>query len=307
MRIASIDIGTNTFRILIGELTNNQLRKLYIDRVITRLGGGFVKEEKLITRDATRRALRTLREFAEMFKRYNVEKVRAIGTSVIRESINSTQFMEEVRKETGIEIEIISGEEEAKLTVCGVVSSVSVASPHCVIFDIGGGSTEYMLVEEHAVKGLTSTSLGVVHLTESFLKNHMSSESDIRMLSEEIESVLSSELSFIPAVDYKNLTLVGTAGTPTTLASIVLGLEKYNAELVNGFVLNRDEVLRIFKTLTSLPIQERLKIKGLEKGREDVIIPGILIVLKTMERFSKDEVLVSDGGLLEGVAYSIIP
>ncbi|HSE83178.1 MAG TPA: hypothetical protein VLB01_01355, partial [Thermodesulfobacteriota bacterium] len=115
----------------------------------------------------------------------------------------------------------------------------------------------------------------------------------------------SSELSWIPKIDEDNLSLIGTAGTPTTLAAIELGLEKYNPDLVNGFVLKRDSVLRILRTLIGLPLQERLKVKGLEKGREDVIIAGALILLKTMKRFSKDEVLVSDDGLLEGVAYSI--
>ena len=306
MRIASIDIGTNTFRILVGEVKDKELKKLYIDRVITRLGGGFNKRGR-ITEDAAIRALRVLGRFADVLKKYQVEKIRAVATSVVRESINGYEFLERVLRETGIRAEVISGEEEARLTVKGVLKSVSVNSEYSVILDVGGGSTEYALVERNEILGLTSTNLGVVHLTERFLKSDTPSKSDISVISEEIWNVLSSELLWMPKVSNNKLTLIGTAGTPTTLAAIELGLEKYDPDLVNGFILKKNAVLKIFNTLIRIPAEERLRIRGLEKGREDVIIPGALIVLKTMERFSTNEILVSDCGLLEGVAYSISP
>jgi exopolyphosphatase/guanosine-5'-triphosphate,3'-diphosphate pyrophosphatase len=306
MRIASIDIGTNTFRILVGEVKGKELKKLYIDRVITRLGGG-VSKEKRISEDATDRAISVLREFAIILKEYGVEKVRAVATSVVRESINGYGFLERVQRETGIRAEVISGEEEARLTVNGVLKSVSANSEYSVIFDVGGGSTEYVLVERGEILGLRSTNLGVVHLTERFLKSNIPSKSDIDAISREIWDILSSELSWISKISNNGLTLIGTAGTPTTLAAIELGLEKYDPNLVNGFILKKIAVLNIFDTLIRIPAEERLRIRGLEKGREDVIIPGALIVIKTMERFSRDEILVSDGGLLEGVAYSISP
>lgn len=306
MRIASIDIGTNTFRILVGEAKDKELKKLYIDRVITRLGGGFNKEGR-IPEDVASRALRVLRKFADVLKIYQVEKIRAVATSIVRESINGYEFLERVQSETGIRAEAISGEEEARLTVRGVLKSVSVDSEYSMIFDVGGGSTEYVLVERGKIVGLRSTNLGVVHLTERFLKRNIPSKYDISVISEEIRDVLSSKLSWIPKVSNNKLTLIGTAGTPTTLAAIELGLEKYDPDLINGFILKKDAVLKIFNTLIRISAEERLRIRGLEKGREDVIIPGALIVLKTMEGFSKDEILVSDGGLLEGVAYSISP
>lgn len=306
MRIASIDIGTNTFRILVGEVKDKELKKLYIDRVITRLGGGFSKEKR-IPEEAAGRAIRVLGGFASILKEYGVAKIRAVATSVVRESINGYEFLERVRRETGIRAEVISGEEEARLTVKGVLKSVSANSEYSVIFDVGGGSTEYVLVEQSEILGLKSTNLGVVHLTERFLEGNMPSKSDIGAISEEIWDVLSSELSWMSKAYSNDLTLIGTAGTPTTLAAIELGVGNYDPDLVNGFVLKKNAALKIFDTLIRIPSEERLRIRGLEKGREDVIIPGALIVLKTMERFSKDEILVSDGGLLEGVAYSIIP
>ncbi len=306
MRIASIDIGTNTFRILVGEIKYNELKMLYIDRVITRLGGGYSKEGKIITQSAIERAITALKKFANIIEEYNVEKVKAVATSVVREAVNGYEFLERVQKETGIGAEVIAGEEEARLTVAGVLKSVSADSEYSIIFDVGGGSTEYVFVKEGEILGLRSTNLGVVHFTESFLRGDIPSKSDIDMLSEEIWHILYSELLWIPKVDGNNLTLIGTAGTPTTLAAIELGLEKYDPDLVNGFILKKDAALNIFNTLIGLPARERLLIRGLEKGREDVIIPGAIIVLRTMDRFDQDEILVSDGGLLEGVAYSLI-
>src|SRR5574341_139006 len=305
MRIASIDIGTNTFRMLVGELRDKEIKKLYIGRIITRLGGGFTKEGK-ITEDAVSRSLRALKKFAKIIERYKVKRVRAVATSVVRESQNGSKFLEQVKKETGIKTEVISGEEEAQLTVNGVLKSVSVDTKYSVIFDVGGGSTEYIFVKKGKVLDLTSTNLGVVHLTERYLKTDIPSNLDIKEISSEIENVLSFELSWIPIVSPTDLTLIGTAGTPTTLAAIQLVLKKYDPDLVNGFILKHDMLTSTFKSLIKIPPQERLKIAGLEKGREDVIIPGALIVLQTMDRFSKNNVLVSDGGLLEGVAYSLI-
>jgi len=307
MRIASIDIGTNTFRMLVSEIKNTELKKIYIDRVVTRLGGGFSKTERLISDEAIDRALAVLQRFAKVLNKYRVERVRAVATSVVRESMNGDEFVKRVKRETGIAIELISGEKEAELTVKGVLKSVSPASNINVVFDVGGGSTEYAYVDQGVIRSLSSTSLGVVHLAENFLKDDIPSELDIRAISQVVENVLSRELPWTSRLSSERLSLIGTAGTPTTLAAVVLGLDEYDPNLVNGFVLKRDAVTEIFQHIIKIPKEKRLEISGIEKGREDVIIPGALILLKTMERFSKNEILVSDGGLLEGVAYSLLP
>lgn len=307
MRIASIDIGTNTFRILISEPEDGRLKRVYIDRVITRLGGGFKDGERLISPDAMERAITVLRGFARVLERYGVERLRAVATGVVRESLNGSEFIKRVKSETGIEVESISGEEEARLTVKGVLRSLSLDSGSFMVFDIGGGSTEYAYVKEGNILGLTSTGLGVVYLSERFLNDDMPSESNIGILSRFIEDVLSRELSWMSRFREDDFSLVGTAGTPTTLAAMELGLDSYDPDLVNGFILRHDAVLRILNTLVDIPKEKRLEMNGLEKGREDVIIPGSLILIKTMEAFSKDRVFVSDGGLLEGIIYSIVP
>jgi len=306
VRIASLDIGTNTFRILICETKGKQLKKLYINRVITRLGGGFSQERKLITEKAIERSIEILKEFSQIIEEYRVDRMRAIATSVVRESFNGDEFIKRANDEAGITIEVVSGEEEAKLTVEGALESISIDSGHNVIFDIGGGSTEFSFIDNNKIIEMVSTQLGVVDLTEKFLVEEIPTVSSIRRLTAYIEEIINSEVPTKIREIYENLVLIATAGTPTTLAAIEMGLDKYNADLVNGLILKKEMLIRIFEKLVAIPKKERLNVKGLEKGREDVIIPGILIILKTMDRFLTDEAIVSDGGLLEGTLNSII-
>jgi len=307
VRTASIDIGTNTIRLLICEQTDDGvLHKLYIDRVITRLGEGFPDDKKILNRKAVDRSIAALKDFSQIIKDYNVSKIRAVATSVVRESENSIEFRERVKHEAGIKVEVISGEVEAQLTVSGVLNSVSIDAEHCLIFDIGGGSTEYICVQKSNIIKLVSINLGVVHLTEEFLKNNIESDLDMAKLSLSIEKTLDRELKGFEDKSLQGLSLVGTAGTPTTLAAIELGLKEYKPELINNFILTEDMITSIIKRLVKISKKERAKLIGLEKGREDIIIPGALILLGTLKKFSANEVIVSDGGVLEGIAHSLV-
>lgn len=307
MRIASIDIGTNTFRLLVSEADGgSSIKKLYISREITRLGEGLTPEKMLINPNAIDRSLKVLSGYSLKLREYEVGKLRAVATSAVRESLNGRDFVKRVEAETGIPVEVISGDEEARLTVEGVLNSVSFDTPDCLIFDIGGGSTEYVYVKDGDIKNITSTGLGVVRLTEKYLGGETDTEPDITLLSRNIHETIADSLSSFPAVGGDGLTLIGTAGTPTTLAAIELRLAKYDPALVNNFILTRAMIERTLKTISSVPKSERTKVPGLEKGREDLIVSGIAIVLKTMERFSSDWMVVSDAGLLEGIAYNMI-
>ncbi|MGQ0794114.1 MAG: Ppx/GppA phosphatase family protein [Deltaproteobacteria bacterium] len=304
MRVASIDVGTNTFRLFVADSEGGgRLRAICVDRAVTRLGGGF--KDGLISTEASQRGIQTLRRFSQILSRYGVEAVRAVATSVVRESRNGAEFIESVLRETGIRLEVISGEQEARLTVRGVLESVSPASARSLIFDVGGGSTEYIHVGGGKILGLVSAKMGVVNLQERFIASDVPTADEIRAVLGEIEGVLARELSWMDGSP-QDLTLIATAGTPTTLAAIDLELESYDAEAVNGYRLKRAKVDAMFTRLAAMRASERLCVRGLERGREDVIIPGTLVLLRTMDYFGADEILVSDGGLLEGVAYEMI-
>jgi len=305
LRTASIDIGTNTIRLLICENKDeSSIEKLYINRVITRLGQGFSDEKRLLNPNAVKRSLTALKDFSEVIKKYNVKNIRAVATSVVRESENGSDFVKQVAEKTGLRVEVISGEEEAKLTVLGVLNSVSVSAKEIIIFDIGGGSTEYVHIENSNIVNLVSTNLGVVHLTEEFLKSEIETEQELTQLSLNIQKTLQTNLENFEIVNKKDLILIGTAGTPTTLAAIDLKLEEYKPELINNFVLTQQMILSTIEKLIKIPKKDRAKVMGLEKGREDILIAGAIILIETLRKYSQDSVIVSDGGVLEGIAYS---
>jgi exopolyphosphatase / guanosine-5'-triphosphate,3'-diphosphate pyrophosphatase len=295
--LASIDLGTNTARLLVGSSENGRVERHFISRRITRLGGGFTKDRG-ISPEAAGRTISALEDFARSIAEYKVDKVRAVATSAVRDAANRTEFCNEVRSATGIELEVIPGELEGKLTLSGVVSGLDTFPGSLFVFDVGGGSTEYTLASGENILFTRSLPLGVVRLTEGKVGIDAIAakvEKELGSLSRDLQSSsLTDRLS--------SATLIGTAGTATTLAAISLKLSDYDYRKVNNHLLSLDEIKAIFSTLLPLTPEERLlQIAGLEKGREDLIIAGTILTIKTMELFGFSTLKVSDYGLLEGV------
>lgn len=299
MRYASIDIGTNTLRLLIADVEGERLKPVYIKRVITRLGGGY-KDDTGIDPESARRTIETLDTFARTIKEYGVTDVKAIATSVVRRARNREIFLDEAFKRTGLKIQTISGDEEGRLALLGVLSVIRDGHKRCLVIDIGGGSTEFMATEGGRMVGVWSLDMGVVHLTERYLKTDPPNEEELQEMEDEIEGVIKR----LRISDQKPEIFVGTAGTITTLAALDQGLEVYEPERINNYILTYDAIKGMYEYLASLPIKEREKILTLEKGREDLIIPGAAIVLKAMEAIGFDRMTVSDAGLLEGILLS---
>jgi len=296
-RVASIDLGTNTARLLIGSSGSGRVERHFISRRITRLGGGFTRDRG-ISPEAALRTISALKEFAQSLHEYEVDRVRAVATSAVRDAVNRTEFCDAVKSATGIELEVISGELEGKLTLSGVISGLDVIPGSMFVFDVGGGSTEYTLASGEDILFTRSLPLGVVRLTEGKVGIDAIAakvEKELCLLSSELQSAsLHGRLS--------SGTLIGTAGTATTLAAISLKLSDYDYRKVNNHLLSLDEIKAIFRTLLPLSPEERLhQIAGLEKGREDLIIAGTILTIKTMELFKFSNLKVSDYGLLEGV------
>jgi exopolyphosphatase / guanosine-5'-triphosphate,3'-diphosphate pyrophosphatase len=292
--VASIDLGTNTARLLIAE--KDPYREILLNRIITRLGGGFSRERGL-SEEAQQRSVDALKRFAAEMKKHDVAQVRAVATSAVRDAVNGASFVERVRRETGIELEVIDGTEEAELTLRGVASVLDDKSGDIAVFDVGGGSTEYTLASADRLLFSRSLPIGVVRLTEGKPGAPEMEEKILRELTAYKKELEQAGL----AERFSKATLVGTAGTATTLAAIEMGMEIYDYRKVNNYVINRAEVERIFELLKPLTPQERLKVPGLEPGREDLIIAGTLVVLVTMRVFGFESFKVSDSGLLEGV------
>lgn len=239
---------------------------------------------------------------------HGITDVAATATSVVRKSINREWFVSEVQRRTGIRLCVISGEEEARLSLLGVLSVTGTEGKRLVV-DIGGGSTEYIAADSSSISGSWSMDMGVVHLTERYLLSDPPREAELREMGTEIESVLAllkermeaSSIDPAPFSSTGGAAMVGTAGTFTTLAAMDLGLEAYDASKVNNHALKRKNIGNIYRQLAVLTLKEREGILSLEKGREDLIVAGCAITLLSMDAFGFDELVVSDSGLLEGI------
>jgi exopolyphosphatase/guanosine-5'-triphosphate,3'-diphosphate pyrophosphatase len=298
---AAIDLGTNTARLLIGTLNDSgAICPLLVKRAIIRLGGGFTKEQG-ISPEAWQRAVATLTEFTYELKAYNVSVLRAVATSAVRDALNGPAFCHEVLALTGIRLEVIDGEEEGLLTLQGVRSCLVTEKRHLLVQDIGGGSTEFTLASENSPLFIDSLPLGVVRLTESKVGN----EAIVAKIDKEL-SGLRCRLEQKGWLDcLSDAELVATAGTATTLAAIHLQMADYDYRKVNNYVLLRQEIQEIFEQLEPLAPADRLAVIGLEPGREDLIIAGILLTLRAMDLFGFKQLKVSDYGLLEGLFLSV--
>ena len=297
--IASIDIGSNTARLLILESTGDQKFNLLVSkRNITRLGEGIDAQGKL-TEHRMQTTLKVLSRFRQICLENGDPPLFAVATSAVREASNGQEFVRLAKKETGIDIKIITWEEEARLTLEGVYWKIPHENRRVITFDIGGGSTEFILSEGENIKDFCSTSLGVVRLTEKFITQHPVDEKEYHSLQNhlqyELQTVKNKLSAFLPEL------LIGTAGTVTTLAALKENIYPYDPEKIHGSTFSRPEAESILDDLKGKSLSQRLLLKPMEPGREDLIIAGTAIVLETMRAFGCEILTVSEYSLREGL------
>ncbi len=303
--IASIEIGTNSIRMLIAEkgTSGTPFAPVLRKRVITRLGEGFNSNEGCILKPgAIARSITALREFFGIASQFGVSSPLVIATGVVRKAANRDTFITSIAEHLGHKIRIISGQEEAELTEKGVLSSLDLGSESCVIFDLGGGSTEFIRANSKKTTYL-SIELGVVVLKETFLTTDPPRDEEIWYLDKHIEDVCKTRLSSLKESADRNAAFIGTGGTVVTLAAMIHGIteDNFSERNINGLSVKRHDVGLLFETLKGMPAAERLSFPGLESGREDIILPGTLLIMKLMDYFGKDEIIVSYSDLLEGI------
>ncbi len=298
-RFASIDLGSNTVRLLIGEESpEGDLSILHEERRIIRLGEGLHTEARLQPH-RIQRALETLSEFKTICGKFGDVYLYAAATSAVREAANREEFVEQVKRETGIDLNVISWQEEAECTLRGVQWKLQLHDKRYVVFDIGGGSTEFIRAEGAEVMDTFGTRLGVMRLTERFITRHPVDPEELAGLT----GFLSAELAAVQ-IHFKQARpeiLIGTAGTVTTLAAIAGNVVPYDPSRIHGSTLGRDEVEAILQTMCAMTLEERLNLPALEQGREDLIIAGTAVTLAAMEAFEVEDLTVSEYGLREGL------
>ena len=309
---ASVDVGSNTIRLLVAEVKDNEIIDIFSDRKTTRLGNK-VDQTGLLQDENMKASIDVLKEFSSLISKHGAKHVKAVATSALREASNSDIFIKEVFDATGISIEVISGEKEAELTLKGILSSLpdlgfSFAlggQDSAFIVDIGGGSSEWILYRGQNNVDMGSISVGVIKLVQKYIKTDPISESDIHALKNEIIPALNDLKKEIGHHINKKTCFIGTGGTFTTIASIDQGLETYSREKIHLHRIPLSRLQDISKNLLDLPLGERKKVKGLEPGRADLIIPGILFTINIMDFFALNELRISDYGILEGVLLEL--
>ncbi len=309
MILAGIDIGTNSLRLLIAETSRGSFQEIHSDRRITRLGQNLYRTGSL-TAEARTCTLEALCDFSRSIRQHGAQFTSAIGTSALRNASNSREFIQEAKQKAELDIRVITGAEEARLTLLGVAYSLKgmrgkISSPLAasLVVDIGGGSTEIIISRPGDEPVIDSLSLGAVYLTERFITSDPPSRDDAALLRSAVREELDNRMPVIQPVP--SSLFVGTAGTITTLAAIDQGLTVYDPQKINRFVLAREVIDDIVEKLSRLTLSERRAIRGLEPGREDIIFAGAVVAQEIMARFGYTSILVSDWGLREGIILDL--
>jgi exopolyphosphatase/guanosine-5'-triphosphate,3'-diphosphate pyrophosphatase len=305
MRPASVDVGSNTVRLMVGENeTGRRFRVIERIQRITRLGEGIGTSSKLAPA-AIARTVDALAEFRKRWEQLGATCYRAVATSAVREAENADEFIAAARA-NGVTVEVISGTQEGHLVIDGIAPTVAGGRGDLVVVDIGGGSTEFIHVKDGDIKDIVSTDIGVVRFTERFLAGDPPVEEEVDRLLNFLEKKVDTVYNRF-AVTAGSLRLAGTAGTVTTLAAVDLDLDVYNPDTVEGRLLTRERIDLILKELLTMTGRQRLaRYPVMEKGRQDVIVAGAVVIRAVMDRFGVGDLIVSDRGILEGIIEGLI-
>jgi exopolyphosphatase/guanosine-5'-triphosphate,3'-diphosphate pyrophosphatase len=306
VRAAALDLGTNSTRLLIGDLPDAAAPLVTLDRrmIITRLGQG-VDAERRLAPEAIARTLDALREYREaMDAAGGVDAVRATATSAARDAGNRAALFEPAAEILGVEPELLSGDEEAALSFTGATSELDdrVPGPYLVV-DIGGGSTEFVVGTTEPT-GSSSVDVGCVRITEAWLHSDPPTPEELSQAVHVVREHITDVVRDVPGVKEAR-TLVGLAGTVSAVAAIELGLPEYDRDKIHHLRLSRAAVEEVFRTLATEPADVRRHNPGLEPGRVDVIVGGVVVLVTILRTLGFDELLVSEADILDGLVRSL--
>ena len=303
MRLAGVDIGTLTCRLLIGDLQpDGKLIEMRSERRILRLGEG-VDQTKQLNVAAMDRVIQCLKEWREIIDAAHVDAEAAVATSAVRDAANRDEFLDRVKREADFEVEIITGDEEARRTLLGIRSGLPHGVTDVLALDIGGGSTEFILDRPGQKPVVRSIDIGVVRLCERLLHHDPPTDGEVQQAREWVAR--ETKAAVVDMGSYQTATFVGTAGTITSLAAMAQKLNSYEPARIHNYQLQLSTIQELEQTLLSRKKTDRVGLPGLEKGREEVIVAGAIILRTIMETLGMSVVLVSDLGLREGVLIDL--
>ena len=297
-RVAVIDVGTNSARLLVADVDGGRVEKVERRSTVTRLGRGVDLSGRLAA-EAIEDACAAVGEYVEAIDDFGVEAVDAIATSAVRDADNGAAFIAELRERFALSARVLDGEEEARLTYLGATAERPPARPTLVV-DIGGGSTELIVGNGEEISFHASLQAGVVRHTE----RHIATDPPTAV---ELESLAADVRGLIDGASRDGLEVaegIAVAGTPTSLAAIELELEPYDPDRVHGHELQLPSIQRMLSQLASSPLSNRAKIRGLHEDRAPTIVAGVVILVEAMRAFGLERITVSEHDILYGTAIS---
>jgi len=300
-RVAAIDCGTNSIRLLIADITNGNFKEVLRTMEIVRLGQG-VDQNKAFHPDAIDRTLAAVEKFAELIKSKGVEKVRFCATSATRDASNRELFTNGVKKILGVDVEVIPGEEEARLSFIGATKELAQNDGPFLVVDIGGGSTEFVFGNE-SVDSAKSVNIGCVRMSERHLIDQPPSMSQISQAIIDIDIAIAQAAAIVPISEAK--TLVAVAGTATTVAAAALKLDQYDRYLIHLSRIPATSVHQVAGMFQSMDKDQIASLGYMHPGRVDVITSGALILSRIMAATGAREFVASESDILDGIAWSL--
>ena len=304
MRVAVVDIGTNSTRLLVAQLADGALEELDRRSIVTRLGEGVDATGRL-GEEPQQRVFATLGEYARAIEEHGAQRRVAVMTSAVRDAENGAAFAAAVRERYGLDGRTLSGDEEARLTFLGATAARDDGDAPLLVVDIGGGSTELVVGARGKVVFHASTQAGVVRHTERHLRSDPPAAAEMEALAEDVRAILRSAVP--QDVRRRVSAAVAVAGTATSCAAIDLGLEPYDASRVEGHAVTAERLAELRARLAELPLAERREVPGLHPDRAPTIVAGTILLAEVLEAFGVDAFEASERDILWGVALDDAP
>jgi exopolyphosphatase/guanosine-5'-triphosphate,3'-diphosphate pyrophosphatase len=300
MRVAVVDIGTNSTRLLIGDVDDGRVTQIDRRTTVTNMGRG-VDHTGMLCSDAIEDVCRVIADYKAHYEEMGSERVMAIATSAVRDATNGEAFIAELRERFELDGRLLTGAEEARLTYLGATTQRP-PEEDILVFDIGGGSTELIVGSGQEVGFHASLQAGTIRQSERHLTSDPPDPHELEDLAAEIRTLIERAVVAHPAA--RPSRAIAVAGTPTSLAAIDQQLEPYDPRRVHGYRLGMRRIQRMLSRLSSLPLAERLRVPGLHPGRAPTIVAGTVILVQVMRVFGLEEVEVSELDILHGSALS---
>ena len=301
MRVAAVDCGTNSVRLLVADLVGGEQRDLHREMRVVRLGQGVDRTGELAP-EALARTRSALADYAAVCAGLGVERTRMVATSATRDASNRAEFVAMVQDTLGVAPEVVSGEQEAELSFLGATRDLDPADGPFLVMDIGGGSTELVLGTQ-AVEAALSVDVGCVRLTERHLVDDPPTPAQIAAAEADVDAGLARVRAVVPVE--RACTAIGLAGSVTTIAAVALNLPSYDASAIHLSRISAEQVRATTARLLAMSREERAALPVMHPGRVDVIGGGALVLRTIMDRLGLAEVLVSEADILDGIAWSM--